>query len=103
MQDFLGTMKAKAAANKKTIVLPEGEDPRTLEAAAQIIDEDLANLVILNNTGVPIDMPGATIIDPRTSPKHEVYAQELRRLRAKKGMTLEQARELVNKSGARRS
>ncbi len=67
MQDFLGTMKAKAAANKKTIVLPEGEDPRTLEAAAQIIDEDLANLVILNNTGVPIDMPGATIIDPRPS------------------------------------
>ena len=96
MQDFLGTMKAKAAANKKTIVLPEGEDPRTLEAAAQIIDEDLANLVILNTTGVPIDMPGATIIDPRTSPKHEVYAQELRRLRAKKGMTIEQARELVN-------
>ena len=47
MSDFLARMKAAAKADKKTIVLPEGEDPRTIAAAKQIIAEGLAYLIIL--------------------------------------------------------
>ncbi|WP_298580732.1 phosphate acetyltransferase [uncultured Olegusella sp.] len=94
MSDFLARMKAAAAANKKTIVLPEGEDPRTLEAAKQIVAEDLANLVILGNPA-EIDVPGAVVIDPVSDEHAEAYAQKFAELRAKKGVTIEQAREQV--------
>ena len=47
MSDFLTRMKAAAKADKKTVVLPEGEDQRTIDAAKIIVEEDLANLVIL--------------------------------------------------------
>ena len=94
MSDFLGRMKAAAKADKKTIVLPEGEDPRTIEAAKKIVEEDLANLVILGNPD-EIDVPGATVIDPRNAEKHEEYASKFAELRAKKGVTIEQARAQV--------
>ncbi len=94
MSDFLTRMKSTAKANKKTIVLPEGEDPRTIEAAHKIIAEDLADLVILGNPD-EIDVPGATIIDPKCAEKHEEYAQKFAELRAKKGVTIEQARAQV--------
>lgn len=94
MSDFLGRMKATAKADKKTIVLPEGEDPRTIEAAKKIVEEDLANLVILGNPD-EIDVPGATVIDPRNAEKHEEYASKFAELRAKKGVTIEQARAQV--------
>ena len=96
MSDFLSRMKETAKKDLKTIVLPEGEDPRTIEAAKMIVEEGTANIVIL---GKPeeIDVPGATVIDPSTpdAPKHEEYAQKLAELRAKKGMTIEQARAQV--------
>lgn len=93
MSDFLSRMKAAAKADKKTIVLPEGEDPRTIEAAKKIIEEDLANLVILGDPA-QIDVPGAVVINPAspTAPNHEAYAQKFAELRAKKGVTIEQAR-----------
>ena len=93
MSDFLARMKAAAKAYKKTIVLPEGEDPRTLEAARKIVKEDLANLVILGDPA-KIDVEGVTVIDPTspTAPRHEAYAQKFAELRAKKGVTIEQAR-----------
>ncbi len=90
MSDFLNTMKEKARADVRTIVLPEGEDPRTIEAARQIIDEGLAKLVILGDPA-SIDVPGATVLDPKTAPKHDEYAQAFAELRKKKGVTLEQA------------
>ena len=95
MSDFLVKMKKLAKANKKTIVLPEGEDPRTIEAARKIIEEDLANLVIIGDPSA-IDVPGATVIDPRTAQKHEEYAAAFAELRKKKGVTLEMAREQMN-------
>ena len=49
MSEFLDRMKATAKADKKTIVLPEGEDPRTIEAARAIVDEGIADLVILGD------------------------------------------------------
>ncbi len=95
MSDFLDRMKAAAKADKKTIVLPEGEDPRTIEAAKKIVAEDLANLVILGDP-VEIDVPGVTVIDPKTAEQHETYAAKFAELRAKKGVTIEQAREQMN-------
>ncbi|MCF2621071.1 phosphate acetyltransferase [Collinsella tanakaei] len=96
MSDFLNRMKAAAKADKKTIVLPEGEDPRTIEAAKKIVEEDLANLVILGNPA-EIDVEGVTVIDPTSpdAPNHEAYAQKFAELRAKKGVTIEQARAQV--------
>ena len=95
MSDFLDRMKAAAKADKKTIVLPEGEDPRTIEAAKKIVEEDLANLVILGDPA-QIDVPGVTVIDPATAEQHEAYAAKFAELRAKKGVTIEQAREQMN-------
>ena len=94
MSDFLNRMKSAAKADLKTIVLPEGEDPRTIVAANKIIEEGLANIVILGNPD-DINVPGATVIDPRNAEKHEEYAQKFAELRAKKGVTIEQARAQV--------
>ena len=44
---FIDTIKAKAKADKKTIVLPESMDKRTFEAAEKILKEGIANLVII--------------------------------------------------------
>ena len=95
MSDFLARMKAAVKADKKTIDLPEGEDPRTIAAAKQIIDEGLADLIILGDPA-QIQVEGATVIDPKTSDKHEAYAEKFAELRAKKGVTIEQAREQMN-------
>ena len=94
MSDFLSRMKSTAKADKKTVVLPEGEDQRTIDAAKIIVEEDLANLVILGDPE-KIDVPGVTVIDPKNGPKHEEYAQKFAELRAKKGVTIEQARAQV--------
>ena len=94
MSDFLNRMKALAKADKKTIVLPEGEDQRTIDAAKIIVEEDLANLVILGNPA-EINVEGVTVIDPATSDKRQAYADALYELRKAKGMTPEQAYETV--------
>ena len=95
MSEFLDRMKAAAKSNKKTIVLPEGEDPRTIEAAKKIVEEDLANLVILGDPST-IDVPGVTVIDPRTAEKKQAYAEKFAELRANKGVTLPEALEQMN-------
>ena len=95
MSEFLDRMKAAAKSNKKTIVLPEGEDPRTIEAAKKIVEEDLANLVILGDPST-IDVPGVTVIDLRTAERKQAYAEKFAELRAKKGVTLPEALEQMN-------
>lgn len=95
MSEFLQRMKDAAKADVKTVVLPEGEDPRTIEAARKIVAEGLAKLVILGDPS-QIDVEGAEVIDPRTSERHEAYAQKFAELRAKKGVTIEQAREQMD-------
>ena len=94
MSEFLNNMKAAAKADKKTIVLPEGEDPRTIEAAKQIVAEDIADLVILGDPAT-VAVEGAVVIDPATSDKRQAYADALYELRKAKGMTPEQAFEQV--------
>ncbi len=99
---FIDEMKKKAKMNKKTIVLPESMDRRTFEAAAEILAEDYANLVIIgtpeeiakNSEG--LDVSKATFVDPATYEKTEYYIDQLVELRKAKGMTKEQATELLN-------
>lgn len=98
---FIDTIKAKAKSDKKTIVLPESMDRRTFEAAAQILAEDFANLIIIgtpeevaeNSKG--LDISGATIIDPHTYEKTQEYIDLFVELRKAKGMTPEKARETL--------
>ena len=98
---FIDTVKARAKANKKSIVLPEGMDVRIYEAASKCIAEDIADITIIaspaeveaNNKGY--DISKATIIDPAASDKTQVYAEKLAELRKSKGMTVEQAKELL--------
>ena len=98
---FIDEIKAKAKADLKTIVLPETEDSRTYEAAEAILKEGTAKLVLIGseeeiakNKG-NFDITGATIVDPAKSEKTESYIAKLVELRQKKGMTEEQARELL--------
>ena len=98
---FIDTIKARAKADKKTIVLPESEDRRTYEAAAQILKEDLANLIIIGSEEAVkkgaegLDISKATIVDPEKNEKTQGYVDKLVELRAKKGMTPEKARETI--------
>ncbi|MBQ8889530.1 MAG: phosphate acetyltransferase [Bacteroidaceae bacterium] len=94
----------RAKANKQRIVLPEGTEERTLKAANQLLADEVADLILIGN---PDEIAGlakewglenigkATIIDPANHPKKEEYAQLLCELRKKKGMTIEEARKLV--------
>ncbi|HIR80781.1 MAG TPA: phosphate acetyltransferase [Candidatus Limiplasma merdipullorum] len=99
-------IKAKARADVKHIVLPEGTEPRTVQASAKILKEGVARVTLLGNpeevrkvaaeTGT--DLTGVAIIDPATSEKSAAYAELLYELRKAKGMTPEQATELVTKN-----
>ena len=98
---FIDEIKAKAKSCKKTIVLPESEDIRTYEAAEAILKEETANLILIGseeeiakNKG-NFDITGATIVDPATYEKTDEYVATLVELRKKKGMTEEQAREIL--------
>ncbi|MDD3796510.1 MAG: phosphate acetyltransferase [Lachnospiraceae bacterium] len=98
---FIDVIKTKAKADKKTIVLPESEDRRTYEAAAQILKEDLANIILVGSEEAVkkgsegLDISGAVVVDPATSDKTAAYIDKLVELRQKKGMTPEQAKEIM--------
>ncbi len=94
-------LKERAKMDKKTIVLPESMDRRTLEAADKILKEGIANIIII---GTPedieknvegLDISGATIINPFTYEKTEAYIDLFVELRKKKGLTKEDARKLA--------
>lgn len=99
MSKFLETIKERAKADKKTVVLPESMDKRTFEAAEKILKEGIADLIILGTPeeiaeyGKGYDISGATVIDPHTYEKTEEYLNLFVELRKKKGLTYEQARE----------
>lgn len=96
-------IKKKAKSKLMTIVLPEGDEPRTVQAAKIIKDDGLAKPVLLGSkTAVEktakdtnTDISGIEIIDPATSPKAENYTKELFELRKAKGVTEEDAAKLV--------
>ena len=95
---------AKAKSNKQRIVLPEGTEERTLKAADRVLAEGIADLILLGDPEEIKELATkndlqhivkATIIDPRNHGKKEEYAQLLAQLRAKKGITIESARSIV--------
>lgn len=94
---------AKARADVKRIVLPEGEEERTLLAAAKLKAEGLAEPILLGKEEtirreagrVGADLRGLTLLDPETSEKTEAYADALYELRKAKGLTREAAADLA--------
>lgn len=105
--DLLQQIVARAKAEKQRIVLPEAEEERTLKAADRVLADGIAELILIGNPAHIKELATlwelknidkATILDPQNNPKSEEYAEKLAELRKKKGMTLDQARELVTKN-----
>lgn len=100
---FIDGIKAKAKKDIKTIILPEAEDIRVLKATEQIIKEGFAKVILIGNEeqikqdalANNLNIDDAKIIEPANSEKYEEYANGLYELRKAKGMTLEQAKELL--------
>jgi phosphate acetyltransferase len=98
---FLHELIQRARAERRHIVLPEGEDVRVLKAAEILHRRDVCDLTILGPeakvrelaTGQGIDLTGITLIDPATSELRDEFAAEYARLRAHKNVSLDQARE----------
>ena len=103
MSRLIEKIKAKAASDVKKIVLPEGDEKRTVQAAAILRKEGLAEPVLIGDpakvnetaSSVGADITGIEIIDPATSPKASAYADTLYELRKAKGVTPEDAVKLV--------
>ena len=82
---YIDIIKEKARKDRKTIVLPETTDKRTLIAAAKIMEEEIANIIMVGNeekimdgaTWLEVDLDGVEVIDPTTTPKLEEYSQLL--------------------------
>ena len=98
---IIDVLKEKAKADKKTIVLPESEDRRTYEAAAKILKEGIADIILVGSeedvkkNGEGLDQTGIKVVDPATSDRTAAYIDKLVELRSKKGMTPEQAKEIL--------
>lgn len=102
--DLLQKIKANAKLHNKKIVLPEGTEERTLQAADILLEEGIAQIVLI---GAPEEIKSeatrlglknidkAIVVDPKNHEKMEAYAEILVELRKKKGMTMEQAMGLV--------
>jgi phosphate acetyltransferase len=103
MANIMDGIFAKSKAANKTIVLPEGEDPRVVKAAQEIAARGLAKVVVIGKTGdvdkacadSGADLSGVTRIDPTTSPKLDEYSNLFHELRKSKGVTPEKARQIV--------
>ena len=101
--DFLKKMKETAKQDMKTIVLPEGSEPRTVKAVGTILQEGFANIVLLGKEEEilaqakeqGVDISGAKIVDPETSADFEAYANNFYEMRKKKGMTPEEAKKMM--------
>ncbi len=95
----------KAKNEPKKVVFPEGEHEKILRAAQILIEEGIAQPILLGNqreirakiSELNLDLNGVTIIDPEDSPDTERYAQTLFELRKRKGVTLSEARRLIRR------
>lgn len=100
---LIESIKAKAKLDVKTIVLPEADDERVLKATQQVIEAKTAQIILIGNEetikadaakcGANID--GATIVDPKKFDKIDAYIDELVELRKSKGLTKEEATEIM--------
>ncbi len=100
---YIDLIKDKARMDKKTIVLPETNDKRTLIAASHILEEGIANLVMVGDEEkimdgarwLEVELDGVKIVNPATTPKFDEYVELLYETRKAKGMTPEKAREIL--------
>ena len=100
---FIDRIKEKAKGNLKRIVLPEGDEPRTVRAAAAFRDQGIAIPILLGAADAirataaaqGVDLTGIATLDPAAHPKAAAYAEALYELRKAKGMTPEEAARLV--------
>lgn len=100
---YIDIIKEKARRDKKTIVLPETTDKRTLIAASHIIADGIADIIMIGDeekimdgaSWLEVELSGVKIINPEKSDKLEEYAQLLYEIRKEKGMTLDTARQVL--------
>lgn len=100
---YIDKIKERARQDKKTIVLPETNDKRTLIAASHIIEENIADVIMVGNEEkifdgagwLEVDLTGVKVIDPNKCEKLDEYVELLYETRKSKGMTMEKARELL--------
>jgi len=102
---LIDSIKENARLDLQRIVLPEGHEERTLKAADIVIQEGLAEITILGNKEEVLqharnlslkNLEKASLIDPKTSPKREEYANLMVELRKSKGLVKDEALELLN-------
>ncbi len=100
---FVDKIKEKARQNKKSIILPETMDDRTYYAAEGAIKEDIADIILVGSQAeitertakLGLDLSKASVVDPANCDKFDDYANLLYETRKAKGMTPEQAREIL--------
>ncbi len=101
---FVEEMKQKAVAMQKSVVLPEGTEVRTIQAARQLVDNKICSKVVLVGIEdaikeaadtVNTDLTGIVIEDPAKSDKLETYAAEYYELRKKKGISEDDAKAMI--------
>jgi len=103
-QMFTYKLLDRAKSDRKRIVLPEGDDDRILKAAGRLLKRSVADLTILGDEPVVraraaelgVDLSAATVLDPRTSQLCDQFAEQYAELRKRKGVTVEQAREIIH-------
>ncbi|MFI3268479.1 MAG: phosphate acyltransferase, partial [Rikenellaceae bacterium] len=102
--ELLEKIKNVAKSNLKRIVLPEAEEERTLRAASQCIEEGLADIILIGNKEKIMESAAdfglknivdATIVDPENNPNKDKYVDLMLQIRGAKGLTKEQAEQLV--------
>lgn len=98
---FLDKVIEVAKKDIQTIVLPEAFDPRTIEATHKILEAGIANIILVGDkeeilsTAGEWKIDGATFINPKTFDQLDAFAAELANLRKSKGMTVEEAKEIL--------
>lgn len=103
-QMFTYQLLDRARADRKRIVLPEGNDDRILKAAGRLLQRAVADLTILGDEAqvraraaeLGVDLSAAAVLDPQTSELCDQFAEQYAKLRAHKGVTVEQAREIIH-------
>ena len=101
---FIDSIKERARQNKKVIVLPESEDVRTYAAIERVLKENTADVILVGTDelvaekSAGYDISGARVVDPAKFEKMDEYIDTLVELRKKKGMTREQASDLLHNS-----
>ncbi len=102
--DLLEKIKSNASKLNKRIVLPEGVEPRTLQAASIILKEKIARVILLGAQDeidakvkeLGVDVSAAEIVDPKTDSRRDKYAGMMVEIRKKKGLTKDEALTLLN-------